>query len=110
MRNIFLIGSLATIVSVVALSFIYRPVLWSLVFFIPVIGLSLIDYFQTQQTIRRKLDTLPFGTPKDVNANEFEWVNHSLPILLLKRSEISIGGTNGQQPCNASISTNKKDL
>ena len=152
MRNKFLIGSLATIVSVVALSFIYRPVLWSLVFFIPVIGLGLIDYFQTRQTIRRNfpfigrarylfelirpelhqyfvesnsegvpysreersvvyqrakrtLDTLPFGTQKDVYANGYEWVNHSLrpTHLTPEKMRISIGGPDCQQPYNASL-------
>lgn len=152
MRREFLFGSLAILAAVFLLSLIYPPVLWSLVLFLPIIGLGLIDYFQTRKTIRRNypfigrarylfelirpeihqyfvesnsegvpfsreersivyqrakktLDTLPFGTQKDVYANGYEWVNHSLLPTHLDPDTMrtTIGGSECRQPYDASL-------
>ena len=53
----------------------------------------------------KKLDTLPFGTQKDVYGVGYEWINHSfLPTEVDPHSlRIKIGGKDCSQPYSASI-------
>ncbi len=57
------------------------------------------------QRAKGELDTLPFGTQKDVYATGYEWINHSLapvhpdPAL----SRVTVGGPDCTQPYSASI-------
>src|SRR5271154_3578782 len=125
MRRAFVIGSVVTLALVAGLAFVWAPVLWSLVIFVPLIALGLFDMLQKKQAVRRnfpligrgryllemirpeinqyfvesntggkpfsrtdrsvvyqrakgELDTLPFGTQRDVYAAGYEWINHSL--------------------------------
>jgi glutamate synthase domain-containing protein 2 len=52
-----------------------------------------------------ELDTLPFGTQRDVYAAGYEWINHSLapahPDASAER--VTVGGPDCRQPYNASI-------
>ncbi len=51
------------------------------------------------------LDTLPFGTQRDVYAEGYEWVNHSLTASHVdpKTLRVTIGGPDCQQPYSASL-------
>jgi len=57
------------------------------------------------QRAKGELDTLPFGTQRDVYSTGYEWINHSLapvhPDVSYRR--ISVGGPNCKQPYSASI-------
>lgn len=57
------------------------------------------------QRSKRDLDTLPFGTQKDVYAAGYEWVNHSLKPRHpdAKDLRVVIGGPDCRQPYSASI-------
>jgi glutamate synthase domain-containing protein 2 len=51
------------------------------------------------------LDTLPFGTQRDVYQEGYEWVNHSLATTHVDPSSLraTIGGPDCQQPYDASL-------
>lgn len=57
------------------------------------------------QRAKHDLDTLPFGTQKDVYAPGYEWVNHSLSPQHIKAEDlrITIGGPDCKRPYSASI-------
>ncbi|PJA20932.1 MAG: FMN-binding glutamate synthase family protein, partial [Deltaproteobacteria bacterium CG_4_10_14_0_2_um_filter_43_8] len=57
------------------------------------------------QRSKLQLDTLPFGTQRDVYASGYEWVNHSLAPQHLdpEHLRITIGGPRCTQPYTASI-------
>ncbi len=57
------------------------------------------------QRAKKQLDTLPFGTKRDVYEVGYEWINHSLQNATVNENElrISVGGNNCSQPYNASI-------
>jgi len=57
------------------------------------------------QRAKRSMDTLPFGTQKDVYETGYEWVNHSLhPKYVDPESlRITIGGPQCKKPYSASI-------
>lgn len=57
------------------------------------------------QRAKKQLDTLPFGTQKNVYADGYEWVNHSIVATHLKRDSlrIKVGGPACKKPYNASI-------
>jgi glutamate synthase domain-containing protein 2 len=52
-----------------------------------------------------ELDTLPFGTQKDVYAAGYEWINHSLAPVTPDHSaeRVMVGGPDCKQPYSASI-------
>jgi glutamate synthase domain-containing protein 2 len=57
------------------------------------------------QRAKGELDTLPFGTQKDVYATGYEWINHSLapahPDDAFAR--VTVGGPDCRQPYSASV-------
>lgn len=57
------------------------------------------------QRAKGELDTLPFGTQKDVYETGYEWLNHSILASHIdqKSLRVSIGGPNCLQPYSASI-------
>ena len=57
------------------------------------------------QRAKKVLDTLPFGTQKDVYEVGYEWVNHSLKPVHVdpKDLRISVGGPQCKKPYSASI-------
>lgn len=57
------------------------------------------------QRAKHDLDTLPFGTQRDVYAPGYEWVNHSLSPAHVKPEElrVTIGGPDCLQPYSASV-------
>ena len=57
------------------------------------------------QRAKGQMDTLPFGTQKDVYGSGYEWINHSLaPAHVLKEHQrIIVGGKDCTQPYEASI-------
>ncbi len=57
------------------------------------------------QRAKRTLDTLPFGTQKDVYEVGYEWVNHSLKPVHVNLSDlrVNIGGPQCKIPYSASI-------
>ncbi len=57
------------------------------------------------QRAKRQLDTLPFGTQRNVYDVGYEWVNHSLNPTHPdpKKMRVTIGGPDCQQPYSASI-------
>ena len=57
------------------------------------------------QRAKGELDTLPFGTQRDVYASGYEWINHSLaPVHAnMEYSRIMVGGPGCTKPYNASI-------
>ena len=57
------------------------------------------------QRAKRELDTLPFGTQKNVYDTGYEWVNHSILAehVDAKSLRFTIGGPNCSQSYNASI-------
>lgn len=57
------------------------------------------------QRAKKQLDTLPFGTQRDVYDVGYEWVNHSLNPTHPdpKKLRVTIGGPDCKQPYNASI-------
>jgi glutamate synthase domain-containing protein 2 len=57
------------------------------------------------QRAKGELDTLPFGTQRDVYAAGYEWINHSLAPVepRLKRARIVVGNEACRQPYSASI-------
>lgn len=57
------------------------------------------------QRAKKTLDTLPFGTQKDVMANNYEWINHSLSPVHVdpKMMRVLIGGDDCTQKYDASI-------
>jgi len=151
-RRAFLASSVAVLALVAAGSFVWPPVLWSLVVIIPLVLRGLADMLQTRQAVRRnfplighmrylleqirpeinqyfiesnhdgrpfsrndrsivyqrakgELDTMPFGTQRDVYAVGYEWINHSLapvdPDPACGRT--LVGGPSCTQPYSASI-------
>ena len=57
------------------------------------------------QRAKKVLDTVPFGTIRDVYEVGYEWVNHSLqPVhLVLRDLRIKVGGPDCKQPYSASL-------
>ncbi|MCF8058932.1 MAG: FMN-binding glutamate synthase family protein [Bacteriovoracaceae bacterium] len=57
------------------------------------------------QRSKGDLDTLPFGTQKDVYAPGYQWVNHSIKARHLDHESmrVTIGGESCSQPYSASI-------
>jgi len=57
------------------------------------------------QRAKGALDTLPFGTQRDVYATGYEWINHSLaPVQANEAAQrIIVGGDDCRQPYSASI-------
>ncbi len=57
------------------------------------------------QRAKKQLDTLPFGTQKDVYEIGYEWLNHSLnPVHVdMKDLRIIVGGPQCKKPYSASI-------
>lgn len=59
------------------------------------------------QRAKGELDTLPFGTQRDVYAVGYEWINHSLAPVHPDQacSRVQVGGRACTQPYSASIFT-----
>ena len=57
------------------------------------------------QRAKGDVDTLPFGTQRDVYAPGYEWINHSLAPAHVDdaRSRILVGGPDCRQPYSASV-------
>ncbi len=57
------------------------------------------------QRAKGELDTLPFGTQKDVYATGYEWINHSLVPVHPDpaHARVTVGGPDCKQPYSASI-------
>ncbi|MBL0171830.1 MAG: FMN-binding glutamate synthase family protein [Gemmatimonadaceae bacterium] len=57
------------------------------------------------QRAKGELDTLPFGTQKDVYATGYEWINHSLAPVHPDptHARVTVGGPDCLQPYSASI-------
>ena len=57
------------------------------------------------QRAKKQTDTLPFGTQKNVYAEGYEWISHSLAPLHLDINtlRIAIGGPQCKQPYSASV-------
>ncbi|MBY0472327.1 FMN-binding glutamate synthase family protein [bacterium] len=57
------------------------------------------------QRAKRELDTLPFGTQKDVYEVGYEWVNHSIAPKHLTNDDmrVRIGGPDCEKPYSASL-------
>lgn len=57
------------------------------------------------QRAKKQLDTLPFGTQKDVYSVGYEWANHSIMATDVKREDLRvvIGGPQCQHPYSASL-------
>lgn len=57
------------------------------------------------QRAKGELDTMPFGTQRDVYATGYEWINHSLaPVRADPSSDrVLVGGSTCKQPYSASI-------
>jgi glutamate synthase domain-containing protein 2 len=57
------------------------------------------------QRAKGELDTLPFGTQRDVYAVGYEWINHSLaPVHAdLTQQRVLVGGPDCRQPYSASM-------
>jgi len=152
MRNIF-IGFCLAILILNGVGYFYFPwILYSLIFFGPIIIVGTHDLFQTRHTILRNfpilghfrylfeairpeinqyfvesnsdgvpfsreqrsivyqrakkvLDTLPFGTQKNVYQAGYEWVNHSLRPIECESKDLRvlIGGPACKKPYSASI-------
>jgi glutamate synthase domain-containing protein 2 len=152
MRREFLIGSGVVVTTLVAVSFVFQPILWAFVIVGPLLAIGFNDYFQKRQTIRRnfpifgnfrylfelirpeinqyfvesnsdgtpfsreerslvyqrakkQLDTLPFGTQKNVYETGYEWINHSILASHVESKDlrITVGGKDCKQPYSSSI-------
>jgi len=152
MRRAFAAGLMAIVLFYAIAAFYFTPILWSMIFVLPMVLLGSYDYFQREHAIlrnfpiighfrymletirpeisqyfietetsgvpfsreqrsvvyqrsKRELDTVPFGTIKDVYATGYEWVNHSLSPLHLKPEGLrtTVGGPDCTQPYQASI-------
>ena len=57
------------------------------------------------QRAKGELDTLPFGTQKDVYATGYEWINHSLAPAHpdAAHARVTVGGPDCTQPYSASV-------
>lgn len=57
------------------------------------------------QRAKRELDTLPFGTQRDVYEVGYEWINHSMrpKHVPVENMRIVVGGANCKQPYSASL-------
>jgi glutamate synthase domain-containing protein 2 len=57
------------------------------------------------QRAKGELDTLPFGTQRDVYATGYEWINHSLAPMHPdeSRQRVTVGGPDCRQPYSASM-------
>ena len=57
------------------------------------------------QRAKGELDTLPFGTQRDVYAAGYEWINHSIAPVEPRReaARVMVGNTACRQPYSASI-------
>jgi len=57
------------------------------------------------QRAKGELDTLPFGTQKDVYATGYEWINHSLAPVHpdAQHARVMVGGPDCTQPYSASV-------
>lgn len=60
-RNTFILTSIIIIVSIILIYFIWRPVLWSLIFFGPLILIGYSDILQHKQAIRRNFPVIGHG-------------------------------------------------
>jgi glutamate synthase domain-containing protein 2 len=152
MRNMFCIFSVAILALILSAGWVWHPILWALVVFVPLIGLGVVDMLQTKQAIRRnfpiighgrylmemirpeinqyfvesnsdgkpfsredrsvvyqrakgQLDTLAFGTQRDVYETGYEWINHSLAPVHpnSEHQRIRVGGSQCKKPYDASI-------
>lgn len=152
MRIVFLVGSVLVLLAVAGIALVWPPIVWSLLLFLPLIGLGISDMVQVKHAVRRnfpligharylmelirpeinqyfvesnsdgrpfsrnersviyqrakgQLDTVPFGTQKDVYATGYEWINHSLapkhPDPACER--VMVGGPDCTQPYSASV-------
>ncbi|MEI7998599.1 MAG: FMN-binding glutamate synthase family protein [Candidatus Omnitrophota bacterium] len=150
-RLIFLLFTLLVLLVNWLISFIYPPIIWSLVFFAPIIAIGFADMAQTPHAIRRnfpiignfrylmelmrpeinqyfvesntsgspfnrldrslvyqrakgQLDTLAFGTQKNVYEVGYEWVTHSLVPRFVDPSALRVVvGSSCAKPYSASI-------
>ncbi len=147
-----MVGVMVIVLFYVISAFYFTPILWSMIFVLPLVVLGVYDYFQQKHAIlrnfpiighfryllerirpeisqyfietetsgvpfsreqrsvvyqrsKRELDTVPFGTIKNVYETGYEWVNHSLRPLHLKPEglRITVGGPDCTQPYRASI-------
>lgn len=57
-REIFITAALLVLAVIAGISFFWRPVLWSLVFFIPVIGVGVSDVLQKKQTLKNNFPVI----------------------------------------------------
>ncbi len=57
------------------------------------------------QRAKKDLDTLPFGTQRDVYAEGYEWINHSIVTSHIPKEALRVwvGGPDCKQPYHASI-------
>ena len=57
------------------------------------------------QRAKKELDTLPFGTQKDVYAVGYEWINHSIMAKHVDKNtlRVTVGGPQCAQPYSASL-------
>ncbi len=57
------------------------------------------------QRAKNSVDSLPFGTERDVTADGYEWLNHSITPLATDKVQrrITIGNAQCQQPYSASL-------
>ncbi|MCB0356450.1 MAG: FMN-binding glutamate synthase family protein, partial [Bdellovibrionales bacterium] len=149
---LFIIISLVVFSTVGTIALIWPPILFSLVVFLPLFLLGLLDGLQKRQAVRRnfplignlryffelirpelqqyfvesnhsgrpvprefrsvvyqrakgQLETLPFGTQRDVHAEGHEWVHHSMDPqnLNFKDIRVTIGGPQCTKPYSASV-------
>lgn len=57
------------------------------------------------QRAKKQLDTLPFGTQKNVYENGYEWINHSIQTTHVDKKNLrtNIGGPDCKKPYSASL-------
>ncbi|MEO8011970.1 MAG: FMN-binding glutamate synthase family protein [Dokdonella sp.] len=57
------------------------------------------------QRAKRELETRPFGTERNLYANNYEWINHSMMPSLIEHHDfrVPIGGSQCRQPYSASV-------
>ena len=151
-RRIFLYSVLFVLVFNLAISFVFPPIWWSMVFFGPLFLIGFCDMLQNRRAIlknfpvignlrylmelirpeinqyfvesnsegrpfsredrsvvyqraKNELDTIPFGTQKDIYQGGYEWVNHTIVPKAVDPSNmrVTVGGPQCGQPYSASI-------
>lgn len=152
MRLLFLGISAVAFALVAGIATLWPPILWALLFLLPLFVIGMQDMLQVRHAIRRnypvigrarylfetirpeinqyfiesnsdgkpfsrndrsliyqrakgELDTLPFGTQRDVYAVGYEWINHSLVPVKADESlqRVLVGGPDCTQPYSASM-------